>query len=252
MSTVSIDSRRSTASHRRNEEPINEFPGVNTLVGDVFVFGAGSMGELGLGPTGKDRNVKRPRLNVHLMHDEIGIVDIAVGGMHVAALDKEGRVWTWGVNDQGSLGRDTKVDQNDASMKDDDDDSDSEEELLNPLESKPGLVQGFPEGVKILKLACGDSISVAIASDGKVYSWGTFRVPFLLFPNLINICRRQMVYSDTPNQIKYRLDRRSSQPSHHTRSPKSHVEQIMSLLLVRQDESMLGETVNNSRWDDVL
>ena len=72
------------------------------------------MGELGLGPTSKDRNVKRPRLNVHLSGD-IKIVDVAVGGMHVAALDEEGRVWTWGVNDQGSLGRDTKssVDEGD-------------------------------------------------------------------------------------------------------------------------------------------
>ena len=178
-SVASVRSIRSTASHRRNEETINDFPAAKTEVGDVFVFGAGSMGELGLGPTSKDRNVKRPRLNPHLSHDEIGVVDIAVGGMHVAALDKDGRVWTWGVNDQGSLGRDTKIDpsaaeQNDTDMKDEDD-SDSEEELLNPNESKPGLVEGFPNGAKILKLACGDSISVAIASDGMVYSWGTFR-----------------------------------------------------------------------------
>ena len=134
------------------------------------------MGELGLGPTSKDRNVKRPRLNVHLSGD-IKIVDVAVGGMHVAALDEDGRVWTWGVNDQGSLGRDTKSSvMKDITMKDgDESDSDSEEDLLNPKESKPGLVEGFPKGVKVVKLACGDSISVAIADDGAVYSWGTFR-----------------------------------------------------------------------------
>ena len=62
-------------------------------------------------------------------------------------------------------------------MNDDASDNDSEEEEeLNPLESTPGLVDGFPDGVKVVKLACGDSISVAIADDGKVYSWGTFRV----------------------------------------------------------------------------
>jgi regulator of chromosome condensation len=173
LSTMSIDSRRSTASHRRNEEIIHSFPMRTTEKCVVFVFGAGSMGELGLGATGKDRDVKRPRLNGLL--SSIGIVDVAVGGMHVAALDYEGRVWTWGVNDQGSLGRDTKVVDKEVAMKDDDSD-DEEEEELNPLESKPGLVQGFPEGVQIVKLACGDSISVAIANDGKVYSWGTFRV----------------------------------------------------------------------------
>ena len=106
-------------------------------------------------------------------------MDVAVGGMHAAALDSEGKVWTWGVNDQGSLGRNTKnvavgpVANGDVIMKESDDD---DEELLNVLESKPGVVQGFPEGVKVVKLACGDSISVAIADDGLVYSWGTFRV----------------------------------------------------------------------------
>ena len=149
------------------------------------------MGELGLGPTSKDRNVKRPRLNGHLSVEKVGVVDVAVGGMHVAALDWEGQVWTWGVNDQGSLGRDTKSATQEVMMKDgdggdqvddDDSDSDSEEDWLNPLESKPGLVQGFPAGVKVIKLACGDSISVAIADDGLVYSWGTFRVSLFIHP----------------------------------------------------------------------
>jgi len=167
------------------------------------------MGELGLGPTEKDRNVKRPRLNVHLSSEAMGgggVVDVAVGGMHVAALDSGGKVWTWGVNDQGSLGRNTKnvvvgpPGNGDVIMKESDDD---DEELLNVFESKPGVVQGFPQGVKVVKLACGDSISVAIADDGLVYSWGTFRV-FPPFPaqkkenpslqSLTFAGRRQMVY----------------------------------------------------------
>lgn len=143
------------------------------------------MGELGLGATEKDRDVKRPRMNAHLVPEKMGgegVVDVAVGGMHVAALDRAGDVWTWGVNDQGSLGRDTKgaaVGNGDVAMRDRDGDvdSDDEEELLNVLESRPGVVQGFPDGVKVVKLACGDSISVAIADNGLVYSWGTFRVP---------------------------------------------------------------------------
>ena len=156
----------------------------------MYVFGAGNMGELGLGATTKDRNVKRPRLNVLLTEETMGegqgIVDVAVGGMHVAALDMDGGVWTWGVNDQGSLGRDTKTTtaSEEVKMKDGDeeDSEDEEDELLNFAESKPGLVQGFPVGVKVVQMACGDSISVAIADDGLVYSWGTFRVcrPFLL------------------------------------------------------------------------
>jgi regulator of chromosome condensation len=138
---------------------------------NVYAFGSGSMGELGLGPQSNQRNVKRPRLNPNLLPDEVGIVDIAAGGMHCAAIDNKGRVWTWGVNDQGVLGRDTtwSPENEDEDMDDDDD------EKLNPLESVPGLVEGLPEGTVVSKIACGDSITVALTNDGKVYAWGTFR-----------------------------------------------------------------------------
>jgi alpha-tubulin suppressor-like RCC1 family protein len=226
MSTASITSRRSTAStiSRRGDEVMNDLPVREREAGDVFVFGAGSMGELGLGATSKDRNVKRPRLNAHLRGN--GIVDVAVGGMHVAALDHDGKVWTWGVNDQGSLGRDTKTAvPKDINMKDDASDSDSDdEEDLNPLESTPGLVDGFPEGVKVVKLACGDSISVAIADDGKVYSWGTFRVRFRCSPYSVLIIRRQMDCWDIPNQVRLHRNLQLSPHSRHSRYVRSHVE----------------------------
>jgi len=139
---------------------------------NVYAFGSGSMGELGLGPQSNQRNVKRPRLNPNLLPDEVGIVDIAAGGMHCAAIDGEGRVWTWGVNDQGVLGRETTW----SPENEDEDMDDEDEDKLNPRESVPGLVEGFPEGTVISKIACGDSITVALTNDGKVYAWGTFRV----------------------------------------------------------------------------
>jgi regulator of chromosome condensation len=40
---------------------------------------------------------------------------------------------------------------------------------------EPALIEGLDD-VNIVKLACGDSISIALSSDGKVYSWGSFRV----------------------------------------------------------------------------
>jgi regulator of chromosome condensation len=131
------------------------------------------MGELGLGPRENQRNVKRPRLNTNLLPQEVGVVDISVGGMHCAAIDGVGRVWTWGVNDQGVLGRDTTWTPENEEMDSDDED----EETLNPMESVPGLVDGFPEGTIVTKIACGDSVTVAVTSEGKVYAWGTFRVP---------------------------------------------------------------------------
>lgn len=136
---------------------------------DAFVFGTGSMSELGLGPDSKNKIVKRPRLNPFLAN--LDIVDIAVGGMHSAALTKQGHIYTWGVNDQGALGRDTTWD---GGVVDADagNDSDSEAETLNPKESTPTSVDHTQTFVKV---AASDSLTVAIDTDGRIWAWGTFR-----------------------------------------------------------------------------
>lgn len=149
---------------------------------DVFVFGEGSNSELGLGTAKSAIDVKRPRLNPLLSAKDVGVVHIAAGGMHVAALTHDGKVLTWGVNDSGSLGRDTTWD---AGLKDMDaasDDSDDDDSGLNPKESTPTAVpaSSFPEGTAIVKLAAGDNITLALTDDGQVYGWGTFRVSALL------------------------------------------------------------------------
>lgn len=140
----------------------------------VYVFGEGSSGELGLGDARNAIDVKRPRLNPHLLPEKVGVVHLACGGMHVAALTRDGKVLTWGVNDQGALGRDTKWE---GGLRDMDADSDDEDSTgLNPLESTPGAITTFPEGTVIVKLSAGDSHTLALTDDGKVFGWGTFRV----------------------------------------------------------------------------
>lgn len=140
----------------------------------VYVFGEGSSGELGLGAAKNAIDVKRPRLNANLPADKVGVVHIACGGMHVAALTRDGTVLTWGVNDQGALGRDT---QWEGGLRDMDEDSDDEDNAgLNPKESTPGPITTFPEGTVITKLSAGDSHTLALTDDGRVFGWGTFRV----------------------------------------------------------------------------
>ncbi len=146
---------------------------------NVYVFGEGSSGELGLGTAKKAMDVKRPRLNPYLSADTVGVVQIAVGGMHCAALTRDNKILTWGVNDQGALGRDTTWD---GGMKDmDDDKSDASEESdsgLNPKESIPTAIptDAFPEDTVFVEVAAGDSATFALTDDGNVYGWGTFRV----------------------------------------------------------------------------
>lgn len=153
---------------------INEAPKTKL---NVFVCGEGSSGELGLGTAKNVIDVKRPRLNKLLSSEEVGVVQIAVGGMHCVALTHDNKILTWGVNDQGALGRDTTWD---GGYKDVDGDSDSDDEDsgLNPHESTPASIAKdvFPEGTVFVGVAAADSSSFALTDDGLVYGWGTFRV----------------------------------------------------------------------------
>ncbi|KAG5361742.1 Protein pim1 [Yarrowia sp. C11] len=142
-------------------------PTINQTDCEVFAFGTGDMCELGLGPE-KASTVKRPRLSPYLSKE---IVDIAVGGQHGLVLDSQGRVWSWGGNDLGALGRDTSghevLKDMDADESDDEDDP-----KLNPAESIPALVDTEQRFVKI---EASDSLSLALTAEGDVWAWGSFR-----------------------------------------------------------------------------
>ncbi|KXT12650.1 hypothetical protein AC579_4497 [Pseudocercospora musae] len=149
---------------------------------NVYVFGEGTAGELGLGTAKNCVDVKRPRLNPNLSAKDVGVVQIEAGGMHVIALTKDNKILTWGVNDQGTLGRDTTWDGGLKDMDDNASDSDSEsgdDNGLNPKESTPGEVDwsqtALAEGTRFVEVAAGDSTSFVLTDDGKVYGWGTFR-----------------------------------------------------------------------------
>ena len=155
---------------------------------DVYVFGEGSSSELGLGTAKAAIDVKRPRLNPLLSSKDVGIVHIACGGMHVAALTHDNTILTWGVNDQGALGRDTTWEGGLKDMDDNQsDDSDQSDSGLNPLESYPTAIpaSSFPVGTTFVQLSAGDSHTLALTDDGLVYGWGCFRVS-ICFPTKIH------------------------------------------------------------------
>ena len=152
------------------------------------MFGTGDNGELGLGHVirngKKPKGVFRPRLNDLLDAKTVGVVQIAVGGMHCAALTHDNKIYTWGVNDLGALGRDTKKD---AKAEDEDSDDDDDDIDLNPKESTPAAIPSsyFPGDVKFTQLVASDSATFALTTTGSVYGWGAFcvRIPPLPFPS---------------------------------------------------------------------
>ncbi|KAL5118026.1 hypothetical protein ACEQ8H_004012 [Pleosporales sp. CAS-2024a] len=144
----------------------------------VFVFGEGANGENGFGATKKAIDIKRPRYNELLTNHQV--VRIATGGMHVLALTKDNKILSWGVNDSGALGRDTKnavVPTRDLDADNSDSDSEDETGGLIDLEATPTAIsdEHFPPDTTFVDIAAGDSCSFAITTEGAVYGWGTFR-----------------------------------------------------------------------------
>ena len=78
-------------------------------------------------------------------------------------------MWSFGINDEATLGRETE----------------HVPDPLNPgdflssgdLEATPYPVKGLlDENFRAVKIVAGDSVSAAISSDGQLRVWGSFKV----------------------------------------------------------------------------
>ncbi|KAK0628194.1 regulator of chromosome condensation 1/beta-lactamase-inhibitor protein II [Bombardia bombarda] len=173
-------------------------------------MGANSGGELGLGSSVLSGTVHHPRLNPFLS-GAVGVVQVSAGAMHGAALTKDSRILTWGVNDHGALGRDTTWDG--VPMRDaDDDDSDSSVDSiesntgdLNPRESTPTDIDAtnVARGVVFTQVAAAHNATFALTNTGLVYGWGTFRANKgeLAFSPTVRVQERPILIP----QIKYAI-----------------------------------------------
>ncbi|XP_077193351.1 regulator of chromosome condensation [Paroedura picta] len=130
-----LKAKRTKVSHRSHQ----------TEPGLVLTLGQGDLGQLGLGPDILMR--KRPAL-VKLSEK---IVQAEAGGVHTVCLSETGKIYTFGCNDEGALGRDTSEEGSD---------------------SVPGLVD-LKE--KVVQVSAGDSHTAALTEDGRVFIWGAFR-----------------------------------------------------------------------------
>jgi len=114
----------------------------------LYVFGSGDCGQLGLG---EDQDVA-PSPSLHPYFEDKNITSVAAGGLHSLALGSDGRVYSWGCNDEKALGH-------------------------SAPECQVAQVEGLPEHTisPVVQVAAGDSISAALTKDGRIYTWGTFR-----------------------------------------------------------------------------
>jgi regulator of chromosome condensation len=83
----------------------------------------------------------------YFVENRMIITAISCGGMHTAIVTDTGRLFTWGNNDEGALGRDGPV-------------------------NEPGEVL-LPEPVKLM--AVGDSHTITCLKSESIYLWGTYR-----------------------------------------------------------------------------
>lgn len=103
----------------------------------------GKFGRLG---HGAERNCHSPRLIETLLGKRPK--QIACGGFHSAVVTEDGKMYTFGGGEHGQLGHGDKVNK-----------------------VKPTLVQAL-EGVVLQQITCGWSHSVALTTNGEVFTWG--------------------------------------------------------------------------------
>ncbi|KAJ0413703.1 regulator of chromosome condensation 1/beta-lactamase-inhibitor protein II [Aspergillus carlsbadensis] len=139
---------------------------------DVYVCGTNDSGELGMGDSVTE--IVRPRLNPNLAAGTVGVVHLAVGVVHAAALTHDNQILTWGSNIDGTLGRDTTGDPDDDYEPNED--TDDDQPLCNLIAATPTQVDpaAFPQGTIFTQLAATQSATFVLTSTGSVYGWGTF------------------------------------------------------------------------------
>lgn len=116
-----------------------------TRAGVILSCGQNEVGQLGFNDDVPEKT--RPAL----LPVNIKVVDICAGGMHSIFLSEKGDIYTFGCNDEGALGRDTR---------------EPGSEHIPTKITLPG---------KVSKISAGDSHSAVLLTDGRVFVWGSFR-----------------------------------------------------------------------------
>ena len=123
----------------------NDHSACITENGDTFTWGYGEYGSLGHGD-GESRST--PKVIDGLVGKKA--IQVACGWCHTIVCTSNGRVYSFGDGEYGQLGH-----------------GDSKEQWT------PTLIEALSEGKFVVKVACGWSHSMALTSEGRLYTWGS-------------------------------------------------------------------------------
>ena len=127
----------------------NRYSVALSSTGEIYTWGENTQGQLGDGTT-THRSVP-----VKLTRSEaiagVSFSAISAGEDHTLALSSTGEIYTWGENFQGQLGDGTTTRRTTAVAV---------------------TTSGVLDGVTIVAIAAGQHHSLALSSDGRVFSWG--------------------------------------------------------------------------------
>ena len=116
--------------------------------GTIFLWGFNKFGELGDGTTKTDKFYPVPMNMTGILSGKN--ITQACGAYYTIALSSDGNIFSWGYN-AGQLG--------DGTIKD----------RLSPVSVN---MSGVLNGKNIIQVAAGESHTIAVSSDGYVFSWG--------------------------------------------------------------------------------
>lgn len=126
--------------------------------GDVFSFGKGDWGRLGLGA-----NYDAPVPAYMLFFKDKPVKQIALGSSHSAAVTRDGRLYTWGKNEHYQLGAESSGAYYGGAGFD--------------AASSPQIVPFFLNmGKAVRQISVDASFSAAVTEDGELYAWGDRRL----------------------------------------------------------------------------
>ena len=175
--------------------------------GQLYTFGRGGEDQLGHGkvdeqavdPTtgeseeqmeGKPRQVRQLR--------DVQIAHVSCGGAHTSIITDDGVIYTWGCNDEKALGYQPPTEKESLVAFYTEHAADRLPKVDDTLKRYAGhygtlcarlnkkydwhppgtcvpAKLTLPGGQRAAQIECGDSNTVALTSDGDVYSWGTYR-----------------------------------------------------------------------------